>query len=173
MELRQPNNQPLIDLAILQETLKKVTETPERADAFVKDIYNRLFDPIKNGTRQRMSREDSDRITAEIQRLFVHTDWVYMRRTMLATLSAVVNGMRAGDPNIMPSVAVLGRRHEEKHGVRPEYYPVVKYCLLAAFGGEHGLPRTYWTPEVQEVWSQAIDLIAQAMTTPQAAQPRA
>ncbi|GAB2446001.1 FAD-binding oxidoreductase [Streptosporangium sandarakinum] len=53
----------------------------------------------------------------------------------------------------------LARDHR-KYGVRPEHYPALGHCLIAAMrAGAHGV----WQPAYDQAWAAAYDLIAEVM----------
>ena len=61
---------------------------------------------------------------------------------------------------VMPALSKLGRSHTQL-GVRPEYFDVLRECLLEALAARLGALR--WTKEVSAAWNAAFCVISQAI----------
>lgn len=85
-------------------------------------------------------------------------DMTEQRRKLMATLSAVVNGL-ANLESILPAASALAVRHVS-YGARPEHYPVVGGALLWTL--EKGLGEA-WTPEVASAWKAAYGTLSTFM----------
>ncbi|MFE7097548.1 globin domain-containing protein [Streptomyces erythrochromogenes] len=113
-----------------------------RAEHAVKFFYSHLFwhNP---GVRDLfpVSSEDMER----------------QRDRLFAALTHVVS--RLDDETLGPYLHDLGRDHR-KFLVRPEHYAVVGSSLLAALAETSGAA---WTPQVEKAWTEAYQLIADAM----------
>jgi ferredoxin-NADP reductase/hemoglobin-like flavoprotein len=80
------------------------------------------------------------------------------RDRLLGALTKVIVNIDDLD-SVAAHLAELGRDHR-KYGVRPEHFPIVGRCLLAALRAN--LVDT-WKPAYDEVWGAAFDLVAQIM----------
>ncbi len=84
-------------------------------------------------------------------------DMERQRDRLFAALTHVVS--RLDDEALGPYLHDLGRDHR-KFLVRPEHYAVVGASLLAALAATSG---DAWTPQVEKAWTEAYQLIADAM----------
>ncbi|MFG2341642.1 globin domain-containing protein [Streptomyces yangpuensis] len=114
-----------------------------RAEHAVKFFYSHLFwhNP---GVRDLfpVSSEDMER----------------QRDRLFAALTHVISRLD-DDDTIGPYLHDLGRDHR-KFLVRPEHYAVVGSSLLAALAATSG---NAWTPQVEKAWTEAYQVIADAM----------
>lgn len=128
-----------MDVRILKSSFAVVERRAEHA---VKFFYSHLFwhNP---GVRDLfpLSSEDMER----------------QRDRLFAALTHVVS--RLDDETLGPYLRDLGRDHR-KFLVRPEHYAVVGSSLLAALAETSGAA---WTPQVEKAWTEAYQLIADAM----------
>jgi hemoglobin-like flavoprotein len=120
---------------LLQSTFEQIA--PD-ADAIAQSFYERLF-----------------ALNPELERLFVHTDMVVMRRMLMRMIAVTVRGL----PGISPHLRDLGARHRG-YGVRPEYYPYATEALLGAFREHLG---DAFIPEVEKAWAGVLQLIRDNM----------
>ncbi len=77
---------------------------------------------------------------------------------LMESLNAVVSNLDNG-ALVRSRLAELGKRHE-KYGAKPEHYPIVCGLLMetmAKFAGPA------WTAEIAAEWSQALQLVSEAM----------
>ena len=84
-----------------------------------------------------------------------------MRRQKTMLLGALVllrKSLRDLDA-IVPKLRELGARHVA-YGGRPEHYPLVGEVLIASLAAVAG---EAWTPEYEESWSDAYDVVAATM----------
>lgn len=79
------------------------------------------------------------------------------RDRLFAALAHVV--ARLGDESLLPYLHALGRDHR-KFLAGPEHYAAVGSSLLAALALTSG---EAWTPDVEKTWSEAYQVIADAM----------
>lgn len=119
-----------------------------RAEHAVKFFYSHLFwhNP---GIRELFpaSSEDMER----------------QRDRLFAALTHVIARLEKG--TLVPYLHELGRDHR-KFQARPEHYAAVGTSLLAALAATSG---SAWTPMVEKAWSEAYQVIADAMTAGAAA----
>lgn len=90
--------------------------------------------------------------------LFANTDMKRQEGSLMATLAVVVSAVERGD-NLLPTLHQLGAKHQ-RYGAQPEHYPLVGGILLETFNEYLG-PK--FTPEMQDSWSQAFELISGQM----------
>jgi hemoglobin-like flavoprotein len=109
-------------------------------DAVSADFYRRLFaaDPSVAGLFQ--------------------SDPVRQRAKFAAELEAIVLAIRRHEMFLVRARA-LGARHAG-YGVRAAHYRAVGVALLAALAAALG---DTWTPQVEQAWRLAYNLIAEAM----------
>ena len=79
-------------------------------------------------------------------------------RKLIAMIGVAVDGL-ARLETLVPVIEALGRRHAG-YGVKDEHYATVAEALLWTL--EQGLGGRF-TPEVQEAWIKAYDLLASTM----------
>jgi hemoglobin-like flavoprotein len=77
-----------------------------------------------------------------------------------AELSEIVRSIRSID-SFRPAARSLGARHRG-YGVRAGHYRLMGTALLAALAAAMG---DDWTPEAEEAWTLAYNLIAETMMT--------
>ncbi|MEV6864745.1 globin domain-containing protein [Streptosporangium subroseum] len=80
------------------------------------------------------------------------------RDRLLGALTRVVLNLEAG-PGLVDYLGQLARDHR-KYGVRPEHYPAVGACLIAAMRAN---AVDTWRPEYSEAWAEAYQTIADVM----------
>ncbi|MFJ3925467.1 globin domain-containing protein [Streptomyces sp. NPDC090022] len=85
-------------------------------------------------------------------------DMERQRDRLFAALTHIV--ARLDDESLLPYLHDLGRDHR-KFLVRPEHYAAVGASLLAALAEAAG---EAWTPETGKAWTEAYQVIADAMT---------
>jgi len=94
----------------------------------------------------------------EVQSLFAHTNMEKQGKQLFQSILFTVNHLR--QPEVLSSALQgLGTRHVQ-YGVLPEHYPMVGNSLLKAFEARLG---TAWTPNVQQAWIDAYEVVAQLM----------
>lgn len=120
---------------LLQSTFEQIAPN---ADAVAESFYERLFS-----------------LNPELERLFVNTDMVVMRRMLMRMIAVTVRGL----PGISPHLRDLGARHRG-YGVRPEYYPFATEALLGALRQHLG---DAFIPEVEKAWTGVLHLIRDTM----------
>lgn len=112
-----------------------------RAQEFVGAFYERLFQSYP-----------------ETQHFFSQSDMTEQRKKLLSALILVIENLR--HPEMLTgALGALGRKHQS-YGIGPGYYPMVGDALLktmSAFLDDR------WTPEIEQAWNQAYEVIAQAM----------
>lgn len=108
--------------------------------AVARDFYRRLFaaDP-------------------GLQAMFTD-DPVLQQEKFADELDAIVGSLTRFD-EFLQRTRLLGARHAG-YGVRYGHYGEVRRALLDAFAEALGLG---WTPELQEAWGSAYDMVAEAM----------
>ena len=80
------------------------------------------------------------------------------RRKLLDTLAIVIEGLQ-NPAGAKDRLGALGDRHIG-YGVKPEHYPVVCECLLAAMRRVSGVG---WTGELETEWKRALALMSSIM----------
>ncbi|NJL41277.1 MAG: flavohemoprotein [Leptolyngbyaceae cyanobacterium SM1_4_3] len=94
----------------------------------------------------------------EVQPLFANTNMEKQRKQLFQSLVFTVNNLRK--PDVLSSaLRGLGTRHIQ-YGVLPQHYPMVGSSLLKAFEASLG---SAWTPDVQQAWIEAYEVVAQLM----------
>jgi hemoglobin-like flavoprotein len=94
----------------------------------------------------------------EVQPLFANTNMEKQRKQLFQSLVFTVNNLRKLDV-LSDTLRSLGTRHAW-YGVLPQHYPMVGSSLLKAFEVSLG---TAWTPDVQQAWIEAYEVVAQLM----------
>jgi len=89
----------------------------------------------------------------EVQPLFANME---AGQQLFQSLVFTVNNLRKPDA-LSDALRGLGTRHVQ-YGVLPQHYPMVG--LLKAFEVSLG---TAWTPDVQQAWTEAYEVVAQLM----------
>ena len=110
-------------------------------DAFAHSFYERLLTECP-----------------QTQPLFAQTKMRRQVGALLATLTTVVAGALRGD-DLVPLLQQLGQRHK-RYGVKADHYPIFSAVLLETFHHYLG-PR--FTPEMQQAWEEAIEMISAQM----------
>ena len=134
---------------LVQQSFSKVVPISDQAATI---FYDRLFEAAP-----------------QVKAMFP-ADMTEQKKKLMATLSAVVNGL--GDlASVLPAASALAKRHVA-YGAKPEHYPVVGSALLWTL--EKGLG-SGWTPDVAAAWTAAYGtlagfMISEAYGTPQAAE---
>jgi hemoglobin-like flavoprotein len=136
-------------IKLVQQSFSKVVPISDQAAVM---FYDRLFE------------------TAPQVRSMFPSDMTTQRGKLMATLSAVVNGL-GNLGSILPAASALAKRHVS-YGAKVEHYPVVGAALLWTL--EKGLGDG-WTPDVEEAWKAAYGtlsgfMISEAYGSPQAAE---
>ena len=124
-------------IAAVEETMRVVD-----LDVVAADFYRRAFEA-----------------DAEVAALFT-TDPAVQRRLFARELRTIVGSIRELD-TFCAEAAALGARHHD-YGVRAVDYRTMGSALLASLAAARG---SAWTPEVEEAWALAYNLIAEAMLT--------
>jgi hemoglobin-like flavoprotein len=94
----------------------------------------------------------------EVQPLFANTNMEKQRKQLFQSLVFTVNNL--GKPDVLrDTLRSLGTRHAW-YGVLPQHYPMVGSSLLKAFEVSLG---TAWTPDMQQAWAEAYEVVAQLM----------
>ena len=134
---------------LVQQSFSKIIPIFDQAAVI---FYDRLFE-----------------IAPQVKSMFP-SDMAEQRGKLMATLSAVVNGLN-NLSSILPAASALAKRHVA-YGARAEHYPVVGAALLWTL--EKGLGES-WTPDVANAWKAAYGtlsafMISEAYGSPQAAE---
>ena len=109
-------------------------------DDLAADFYRRAFDA-----------------DPELAELFTN-DPVRQRRLFAIELRTIVGSIRELDA-FRSAAAELGARHHD-YGVRASHYRTMGSVLLASLGAARG---PAWSADVEEAWTLAYNLIAEAM----------
>ncbi|WP_371643742.1 MULTISPECIES: globin domain-containing protein [unclassified Streptomyces] len=128
-----------MDVRILKSSFAVVERRAEHA---VKYFYSHLF--WHNPGFRELFPASTEGMERQRDRLF-------------AALAHVV--ARLGDESLLPYLHALGRDHR-KFLAGPEHYAAVGSSLLAALALTSG---EAWTPDVEKTWSEAYQVIADAM----------
>ena len=113
----------------------------DQAETLVERFYERLF-----------------REHPEVKPLFANTTPAAQRKKLLGSLVTVVQNLRQPD-DLVKVLKELGRRHQD-YGAKAEHYPVVAGILVDEM---KALAGDAWTDEIEQAWSQALNLIASTM----------
>lgn len=122
---------------LVQQSFSKVAPIADQAAVI---FYDRLFE-----------------MAPSVKAMFP-PDMTEQRRKLMATLSAVVNGL-SNLESILPAASALATRHVS-YGAKPEHYPMVGGALLWTL--EKGLGEA-WTPEVASAWTAAYGTLSSYM----------
>jgi hemoglobin-like flavoprotein len=124
-------------VALIRHSFAKIAPIAEEAAAL---FYGRLFE-----------------VAPEVKPLF-HGDMREQGRKLMATLTAVVNGL-ADLETILPAASALAKKHVA-YGVRAEHYAPVGVALLWTL--ERGLGEE-WTPDLAAAWTNAYTMLSDYM----------
>ncbi len=119
---------------LVQQSFAKLAPIADHAAVM---FYNRLFE-----------------VAPHVKAMFP-ADMTEQRRKLMATVSAVVNGLGTLE-SVLPAASALARRHVS-YGAKAEHYPVVGGALLWTL--EKGLGDG-WTTEVADAWTAAYGTLS-------------
>ncbi len=119
---------------LVQQSFAKLAPIADHAAVM---FYNRLFE-----------------VAPHVKAMFP-ADLTEQCRKLMATLSAVVNGLGTLE-SVLPAASALARRHVS-YGAKAEHYPVVGGALLWTL--EKGLGDG-WTTEVADAWTAAYGTLS-------------
>ena len=119
---------------LVQQSFAKLAPIADQAAVM---FYDRLFE-----------------VAPQVKAMFP-ADLTEQRRKLMATLSAVVNGLGTLE-SVLPAASALARRHVS-YGAKAEHYPVVGGALLWTL--EKGLADG-WTTEVADAWTAAYGMLS-------------
>ncbi|TMK06548.1 MAG: hemin receptor [Alphaproteobacteria bacterium] len=119
---------------LVQQSFAKLAPIADQAAVM---FYDRLFE-----------------VAPHVKAMFP-ADLTEQRRKLMATLSAVVNGLGTLE-SVLPAASALARRHVS-YGAKAEHYPVVGGALLWTL--EKGLADG-WTTEVADAWTAAYGMLS-------------
>ena len=119
---------------LVQQSFAKLAPIADQAAVM---FYDRLFE-----------------VAPQVKAMFP-ADLTEQRRKLMATLSAVVNGLGTLE-SVLPAASALARRHVS-YGAKAEHYPVVGGALLWTL--ERGLADG-WTTEVADAWTAAYGTLS-------------
>ena len=97
-------------------------------------------------------------VAPEAKPLFAHTDMKRQKTIPLAALMVLRKSLRNLDA-IVPTLHKLGACNAA-YGARPEHYGLVSQVLIASLRAIAG---PAWTPEYEQAWTEAFELVAGAM----------
>lgn len=138
ISLRSERKVLRMNVALLKESFDMIV--PQK-DVFAHSFYERLFTDYP-----------------QTRALFAQTDMRRQENSLAATLATVVAGVQRGD-NLVPILQQLGQRHK-RYGAQAEHYPLVGAALLETF---HQYLGSRFTPEMQEAWEEAFEIISAQM----------
>ena len=119
---------------LVQQSFAKLAPIADQAAVM---FYDRLFE-----------------VAPQVKAMFP-ADMTEQRRKLMATVSAVVNGLGTLE-SVLPAASALARRHVS-YGAKAEHYPVVGGALLWTL--EKGLADG-WTTEVADAWTAAYGTLS-------------
>ena len=119
---------------LVQQSFAKLAPIADQAAVM---FYDRLFE-----------------VAPHVKAMFP-ADLTEQRRKLMATVSAVVNGLGTLE-SVLPAASALARRHVS-YGAKAEHYPVVGGALLWTL--EKGLADG-WTTEVADAWTAAYGTLS-------------
>lgn len=85
-------------------------------------------------------------------------DMTAQKKKLLDALVMVVENLRS-PAMVRTRLELLGHNHVG-YGTRPEHYPLVCACIVAAMSKTAG---ANWTGELQREWTMALELVSEAM----------
>src|SRR5260370_22569186 len=127
-----------MNVALLKQSFEMVAPQKEE---FAHSFYQRLFSYYP-----------------QTQEVFAETDMKRQEGALVATLAIVIAGVERGD-NLVPALQALGGKHV-RYGAEADHYPLVGGVLLDTLQEYLG---PNFTPEVQDAWTQAYELISAQM----------
>ena len=119
---------------LVQQSFAKLAPIADQAAVM---FYDRLFE-----------------VAPQVKAMFP-ADMTEQRRKLMATVSAVVNGLGTLE-SVLPAASALATRHVS-YGAKAEHYPVVGGALLWTL--EKGLGDG-WTTEVADAWTAAYGMLS-------------
>ena len=138
ISLRSERKVLAMNVALLKESFDLVAPQKE---AFAHSFYERLFSDYP-----------------QTRPLFANTDMRRQEGSLMATLAAVVAGVQRGD-DLVPTLRQLGQKHK-RYGAQEEHHPLVGAVLLETF---HQYLGPLFTPEMEEAWEEAFEIISAQM----------
>jgi len=126
-----------LDLAALETSFDLVAP---RGEELMDEFYARLF------------------AAAPAVRTLFPRDMEKQKTMLLSALVLLRKSLRDLDA-IVPTLRILGARHVA-YGARPEHYPVVGSVLIESMAAIAG---PAWTPEYQQAWGAAFEIVAGTM----------
>ena len=126
-----------LDLAALETSFDLVAP---RGQELMDEFYARLF------------------AAAPAVRTLFPRDMEKQKTMLLSALVLLRKSLRDLDA-IVPTLRILGARHVA-YGARPEHYPVVGSVLIESMAAIAG---PAWTPEYQQAWGAAFEIVAGTM----------
>ena len=124
---------------LVQQSFAKLAPIADQAAVM---FYDRLFE-----------------VAPQVKAMFP-ADMTEQRRKLMATVSAVVNGLGTLE-SVLPAASALARRHVS-YGAKAEHYPVVGGALLWTL--EKGLGDG-WTTQVADAWTAAYETLSGFMAS--------
>lgn len=124
-----------------------------RKEAFAREFYARLFVLSPDAQALFMQRFSSRNVHYRVQ----------MKRqeaSLMATLKAVIDGIKSGNPTTLPGVQALGRRHVGYGVDTQSLYEAVGKCLIETLQDFMGVA---FTPDMRASWVEAYGLLQSAM----------
>lgn len=113
-------------------------------DKFAAEFYGQLFTK-----------------SPEAHQLFIarQVDMVKQGNLLMATLFAVVTGIKDDPQETIEKIKQLGKRHQS-YGALPEFYNLIGEVLIDTF---KVFLKDGWTPDKEKAWREAYALIQYAM----------
>ncbi len=112
-----------------------------QAEQMTETFYQRLFESYP-----------------QVKPLFKNTDIKKQAKMLLAAIKLVANNV--DKPEVLDkALSSMGKKHQN-YGALPEHYPAVAETLLSVMAEYAG---DAWTDEVQQTWSDALNLVAEKM----------
>jgi hemoglobin-like flavoprotein len=94
----------------------------------------------------------------DVKPLFTNTPLKEQGKKLFASLALVVNSLQKPDV-LDTTLKGLGTRHI-RYGVLPQHYPMIGNTLLKTLAG---VLATDWSPEMEQAWTEAYEIVAQLM----------
>lgn len=131
-----------LNVLLLRETLDRATKENGGTTALGMAFYKRLFEHYP-----------------AVRPLFT-TPPEEQHKKLIASLAAIVGSLEKPE-RLMPYLRAMGIRHNA-YKTEPQHYGAVKENLLSVLAN-HLKKEGDWTAEMNDAWSQALDVVSQVM----------
>lgn len=88
-----------------------------------------------------------------------NVDMAKQRKLLMATVGAVIKGIKNNSPETLNTVLQLGKRHENYGAIEIHYEIVIKIFIDTL----RDIMKEAWNPPLEEDWKEALKLISDTM----------